>query len=184
MAEKSHHLGGRSPEYALLGFLYVEPGHGYSLHRQLVEELGHVWHVSQSQSYAILKRLLAQGDIASTTQQQEKLPARQMLHITVSGRRRFKQWLKESSGSSVRAIRLEFITRLYFAQKLFPKLTPRLIEAEAEDIIKAITRLELARRQIPPEQTFNRLSLELRLQQLHAVMDWVIQCRKAFGIKS
>ncbi|HTX90788.1 MAG TPA: PadR family transcriptional regulator [Anaerolineales bacterium] len=183
MPEKPRHFGSRSPEYALLGFLYEQPSHGYTLHQELVNELGHVWHASQSQTYAILKRLEARGDISSTTEEQEKLPARQLLQITPAGRRRFEEWLHAASGSSVRAIRLEFITRLYFAQKLFPEMIQTILGEEAADIDKALTRLEKDRKSIPPDQTFNRLGLELRIQQLYSVRDWLIECRKAFEIK-
>jgi PadR family transcriptional regulator, regulatory protein AphA len=178
MVKKQHHAGSHSPEYALLGFLYDQPNHGYNLHLQLVTELGHVWHVSQSQTYAILKRLVKQGDISSITLEQEKLPARQILEITTAGRRRFRTWLRTASGNSVRAIRLEFITRLYFAQKLFPSKIQKIIEEESADINAALTRLELARRAIPAEQLFNRFSLDLRIRQLHSVRDWLIECRK------
>ncbi len=184
MPEKLHHTGSRSPEYALLGFLYEQSNHGYNLHQQLITELGHVWHVSQSQTYAILKRLVNQGDISSSILEQEKLPARQMLEITARGRRRFKQWLQTPSGSSVRAIRLEFITRLYFAQKLFPKIIPKLFKDESADINSAITRLETNQKAIPPEQPFNRLSLDLRIRQLHSVRTWLIECRKAFEVNA
>ena len=83
----------------------------------------------------------------------------------------------------MRAIRLEFITRLYFAQKLFPEMIQTILGEEAADIDKALTRLEKDRKSIPPDQTFNRLGLELRIQQLYSVRDWLIECRKAFEIK-
>jgi PadR family transcriptional regulator AphA len=184
MPEKPRHTGARSPEYALLGFLYEQPRHGYNLHRLLTRELGHVWRVSQSQTYAILKRLDAQGYISSTTLEQKKLPARQILEITAAGRRKFEDWLKAPSGSSVRAIRLEFITRLYFAHKLFPALIPSMFKDEYADINSALTRLEAAQRTIPPEQPFNRLSLELRIRQLHSVRAWLIASRKALKINA
>jgi PadR family transcriptional regulator, regulatory protein AphA len=180
MSEKPSHFGSRSPEYALLGFLYERPNHGYSLHQLLVNELGYVWHVSQSQTYNILKRLEAQGFISSTTRVQEKLPPRQILEITASGRLRFEDWLQTPSGGSVRAIRLEFITRLYFAKKFFPDIFPAMIDAESTGVETALARLETAHKAIPPEQAFNRLGLELRIRQLHSVRDWLIECRKTF----
>ncbi len=146
MTEPPHHIGARSPEYALLGFLYRQPDHGYNLHQQVVSELGYVWHVSQSQTYSILKRLEAQGYISSTTIEQEKLPPRQLLKITAAGRRRFEEWLETPSGSSVRAIRVEFVTRLYFAQKYFPEMIPVMIEAEAAGIDTVLARLALTGR--------------------------------------
>jgi PadR family transcriptional regulator, regulatory protein AphA len=184
MPEKPHRGGSHSPEYAILGFLYEHPSHGYNLHQQLITELGHVWHVSQSQTYAILKRLETQGDISSSTLKQEKLPPRQMLEITAAGRRRFEDWLHTPSGNSVRTIRLEFISRLYFARKLFPKMVHTLIEEESADIRSALSRLETAQKSIPAEQPFNRLSLDLRIRQLHSVQSWLIECQKVFEKKS
>ena len=180
MAEQPRHNGTRSPEYALLGFLYEHPRHGYALHRQLVTELGHVWHVSQSQTYNILKRLELQGWISSITQKQEKLPARQNLQITENGRRRFEEWLEIPSGSSIRAIRLEFITRLYFAWKLFPDKLQSILKAQSAEINSTLARLEMSQSIIPPEQMFNHLSLELRIQQLRAARSWLTKCRKTF----
>ena len=184
MPEITHHTGARSPEYALLGFLYKQPTHGYNLHQRLVSELGHVWHISQSQTYNILKRLETQGYISTTTVEQEKLPPRQLLHITPSGCHRFEDWLQTSSGSSVRAIRVEFITRLYFAQKYFPDLIQPILDDQTGEIKTAIARLEASLKTIPAGQPFNRISLELRIRQLHSVRIWLIECRHAFGNKS
>jgi len=58
----SHHTAytaSRSPEFARPGFLAAgPPTHGYDLRRRLRDELGQVWHASQSQTCAILARLL------------------------------------------------------------------------------------------------------------------------------
>jgi PadR family transcriptional regulator AphA len=175
-----HHAGSHSPEYALLGFLYQQAGHGYELHQRLTTELGYIWGVSQSQTYAILKRLEIQGSISATHEEQKKLPARLHLQITEAGRRQFEQWFNTSSGGSVRAIRLEFLTRLYFARKLFPDIVQRLIEDETADIQATLARMEKILATIPPEQTFNRLGLELRIRQLNSVLDWLKECRKEF----
>lgn len=180
MSEEKRHVITRSPEHALLGFLYAQPNHGYNLHQQLMAELGHVWRVSQSQTYSILKRLKSQGLISSTALEQEKLPPRQVLRITPAGRRRFKEWLETPTRSSVRAMRLEFITRLYFAHKLFPNMLQMMLEIQSDAIVAALSRLERSRTGLPPEQTFNRLSLELRIRQLRSVRDWLVECRKVF----
>jgi PadR family transcriptional regulator, regulatory protein AphA len=170
----------RSPEYALLGFLYMQPNHGYDLHHLLTAELGQTWHVSQSQTYAILKRLETQGFISSTMVEQEKLPPMQNLTISPAGRLRFETWLETPTGSSVRAIRLEFITRLYFAQKLSPERIIPLLEAQTVEVQNALTRLEASLASLPDGQKFNRLSLQLRMQQLKSILDWLVECRNAF----
>jgi PadR family transcriptional regulator AphA len=170
----------RSPEYALLGFLYLQPNHGYELHRLLIAELGQAWHVSQSQTYAILKRLETQGYISSTTVEQEKLPAIQNRSISPTGRQRFEAWLETPSGSSVRALRLEFITRLYFAQKLAPERIIPMLDAQTAEIQNALARLEASLAFLSDGQKFNRLSLQLRIQQLKSILDWLVECRKVF----
>ena len=83
-------------------------GKGSPCAQRLAADLGQVWHISQSQTYNILNRLETQGDISSTTLEQEKLPPRQVLQITQKGRERFDKWMDMPTGSSVRAIRLEF----------------------------------------------------------------------------
>ena len=170
----------RSPEYALLGFLYLQPGHGYDLHRLLIAELGETWHVSQSQTYNILKRLGTQGYVSSRTVEQEKLPAIQYLRITAAGRHYFEAWLETPTGSSVRAIRLEFITRLYFAQKFAPERILPMLDAQATEVQNTLMRLEASLAALPDARKFNRLSLQLRIQQLKSVLDWLAECREAF----
>jgi DNA-binding PadR family transcriptional regulator len=173
-----------SPEFALLGFLYVQPSHGYDLHQQLATELGFVWHISQSQTYNILNRLETRGDISSTILEQEKLPPRKVLQITQKGRDRFDKWMDMPTGSSVRAIRLEFITRLYFAQRQAPEKVQPILDAQATSINATLNQLELSQAGLPAEQTFNRLSLQLRIQQLRSVLNWLAECRKTLDHNS
>ncbi len=181
MINISNRHGSLSPEFALLGFLYGQPSHGYDLHQQFATELGFVWHISQSQTYNILNRLEKGGDISSTMLEQEKRPPRQVLQITPKGRDRFDKWLDTPTGSSVRAIRLEFITRLYFAQKIAPQKIQPLLDRQSAEINAAVAKLEFSKNGIPSDQTFNRLSLQLRIRQLHSALVWLDECRKAFA---
>jgi DNA-binding PadR family transcriptional regulator len=181
MAEnKPHHTGTLSPEMALLGQLYGSSGHGYDLHRKVVTDLGQVWHLSQSQAYAILKRLEAQGDISAEEIPQDKLPSRQLLHMTPRGRKRFLDWLDTPSGSSTRAIRLEFVTRLYFIRLYMPEKLVHAFDQQRLETKNHIQRLEKMRAALSAEQIYNRMSLELRLKQLESVLEWLDECQKLF----
>ena len=173
MAKKYHHTGNVSPEFALLGFLILGPSHVYDLHQRFVSELGHVWHLSQSQAYAILNRLENRGDISAQVIEQEKLPARQILRITELGRRRFFEWLELGIGRTARSIRLEFLTRLYFTQLHRPENIAQIHKAQSAEIESTIDRLESLLEHLPPDQVFNRLSLNLRLQQMRLIQNWV-----------
>jgi PadR family transcriptional regulator AphA len=170
-----------SPEFALLGFLIAESGHGYDLHQKFQAELGNVWRLSQSQAYAILKRLEAHGDVTSRQVEQDKLPSRQILRITSTGKRRFEEWLLES-GHNARSIRLEFLTRLYFARQHYPDKIAHIYATQCSEIHANIERLENLISHLPPEQTYNRLSLDLRLRQLRLIQDWMQEIQAQFDI--
>ena len=183
--QKNHqHSGTLSPEFALLGFLVSEPRHGYDLHQRFVTELGNVWHLSQSQAYAILKRLENRGDISVRLVEQDKLPARQMLRITPSGRQRFMDWLENGSGSNARSIRLEFLTRLYFSNLYTPENTPKIYAAQCAEIESSIERLENLLTHLPPSQPYNRLSLDLRLRQMKLIQEWMAEIKTQFHIST
>jgi len=182
MASKDRHTGNVSPEFALLGFLIAGPSHGYDLHQRFSIELGHVWHLSQSQAYTILKRLEARGDISARLLEQEKLPARQMLDITEVGRRRFFEWLERGIGRNARSIRLEFLTRLYFTQLHRPENITQIYTAQSAEIESTMARLESLLEHLPPDQTFNRLSLDLRLQQMRLIQNWMAEISAQFHI--
>jgi PadR family transcriptional regulator, regulatory protein AphA len=170
-----------SPEYVLLGLLYKLPSHGYELHRRLLDIFGNIWHASQSQTYNILKRLEAQGYITSTIIEQEKLPPRQRLQITESGSERFMTWLNKPTKSSVHAIRVEFVTRLYFMQQYYPENTQEMIRVQVDVVKAGLIQLHKHLAKIPDSQTFDRLALELRIKLLKSVISWLNGCREAFG---
>lgn len=175
--KQPHHIGTLSPEMALLGLLYKEAGHGYDLHRTVNTDLGHVWHLSQSQAYAILKRLEIQGDVSVKKIPQKKLPSRQLLQMTEQGRKNFLGWLNAPSGGSTRAIRMEFITRLYFLRMYFPKKITKAFEQQRAEAGTHIQRLEATLAELPVEQIYNRMSLEMRLKQLKIILEWLDESR-------
>jgi DNA-binding PadR family transcriptional regulator len=171
-----------SPEYALLGFLSQNTAHGYDLHQQLSTHLGQIWHVSLSQTYNILNRLEARGFIAGTVQAQHKLPARRRFRLTPSGRRRFDSWLHSTSSCSVRAIRVEFTTRLYFCQTLEPAHRRGLVETQIAKTRACLAHLQAMLDDLPDDQLFNRMGLELRIRQLGSVIEWLEECGAALGV--
>ena len=184
MENNQHHSGALSPEMALLGLLYGGPNHGYELHRIVVTDLGHVWHISQSQAYAILKRLEARGDISAQEISQERLPPRQLLHMTGAGREHFQEWLDASSGGSARAIRMEFVTRLYFLRLYMPEKIGPAFERQRAEAKTHIQRLEKLYAELPEDQVYNRMSLDLRVKQLNSVLEWLDACLQYFPAES
>lgn len=173
MAENKHHVGALSPEMALLGLLYAGPSYGYDLHKKVSGELSHVWHLSQSQAYAILKRLEKQGKVTTQELRQDRLPSRQLLRLTPAGREHFLRWIDASSSGSIREIRLEFITRVYFAKSYFPGKLPELFTRQRNSAAFHIARLEMMIAEQGTDDLFDRMSLTLRLYHLQNILLWL-----------
>jgi PadR family transcriptional regulator AphA len=177
MAVSSARASDLSPEHVLLGLLEQHPAHGYELHLRLTRDLGGVWHLSQSQVYGTLKRLEARGWIAGTPHPQRNLPDRRRLRLTPVGRRRYRAWLRAPTPSSVRAIRVEFLTRLYFGAGLGPDTVRQLIDEQARSVEQDLRRLD-AERSAAADNPIADLAHELRLRQLASVIPWLDECRR------
>lgn len=171
-----------SPEFPLLGFLSQAPSHGYDLHRRLEEELNGVWDLSQSQVYNILKRLESKGDVRGEVLKQRSAPAKRMLSLTTAGRDRFENWLLESTPGSLRALRMEFLTRLYFARGRDQRFAHNLIEDQKSALIKDVSRLREIYDEMLDTNHLNRLSLQLRIRQLDSCLVWLDDCRSSLSL--
>lgn len=178
MVKKTSHTGALSPEYVFLGLLTMQPTHGYELHQRLGADLGQIWHISLSQTYNILNRLESKGFIHGETEGQDKLPSRRIFQLSEAGHQRFEEWLHTPSGSSVRAIRVEFTTRLYFAHRMDQALAEQLIETQISETTSGLARLQALMDEISQAQVFNRLGLELRIRQLASIIEWLQKCRQ------
>jgi PadR family transcriptional regulator, regulatory protein AphA len=165
-----------APEFALMGFLYFQPQHGYDLHRRLQTNLGEIWHISQSQVYNILRRLDKQQLIEAVHQTQEKRPDRDCFSLTPAGHERFEAWLYAPTRGTVRAVRVEFLTRLFFAGQVSPDTVSRLLGEQAGATSQDVRTLRLRLSNLPPGQVINRLGLDLRVRQLGVFLEWLSTC--------
>jgi len=179
MVKSASHTGPLSPEFALLGLLAQGSAHGYQLFQVLISDLGQVWHISLSQAYNILNRLESQGFIVAEVLQQEKLPDRKLFSLTSKGQERFECWLNSTSLTSVRTIRLEFLTRLYFAQSRGAEFSHQIINTQLSEVHAGLERLRKAFHEIPGDQLINRLSIDLRSRQLESIAIWLENCHRA-----
>lgn len=178
MSEKARdpsnrHVSDVRPEYVMLGFLMHRSMHGYELFSQFQTHLGRVWHISQSQMYAILKRLEAQGLVEGLLEEREKSPSRRYFAISPAGLAHFGPWLLGPSDCSSRVLRLEFISRLFFASMQGGGLPAIIVEDQAELLRRELSNHEALLAKLPEEDVFNRLGVDFRVHQLRAELDWL-----------
>jgi DNA-binding PadR family transcriptional regulator len=169
---------GVSLQPVLLGLLLTEPRHGYELFQEFSRELGQVWRVGQSQLYAQLKQLEEAGLVSARVEEQPNRPARKVYRLTPLGRAAFEAWVHQPA-PHLRHLRVEFLARLYFFQRLSLEGLDRLVAAQ-----KAVCREQMERfeRQSPGAgDPFARLVLEFRRGQLEAALRWLDRCLELLG---
>ena len=167
-------------EYALLGFVYEQPTHGYAIYQQLSDPPGlwQVWRMKQSQLYALLTKLEDEGYLVTTLQPQAARPPRKIYSLTAVGRTTFEQWLV-TAVTHGRQMRLEFLAKLYFAYRQGPAIVQPLLEQQ----IRACRRW-LAEAQTQPTTTqaadpFADAVYQFRLTQIESFLTWLLTCQQA-----
>jgi PadR family transcriptional regulator AphA len=168
-------------EYALLGFLRQRPMHAYEMHQTLMqaEALGLVWYVKQGQLYALITRLEDEGFVASTTESQERLPARKVLHLTPAGESAFAEWVRTPVEHG-RDFRLEFLAKLFFASQEGYVTLEMLIAEQRHASIELMGSLSSRVDAMAADRPFDRLVLRFRIGQLAATLAWLDECAAAF----
>ncbi len=165
-----------SPQYVVLGFLYIRPMHGYDLHKFIATELCEIWCIHQNQVYNIIRKLTNDGLIQSTLEAQEKRPDRSLLSLTEEGKNQFEKWLFTPTRGSAKAIRMEFLTRLYFSRNLSEYLPLQLIQEQADSLRRDLETLNSRLAIMTYKSIFNRMGLDLRVRQLSLILEWVESC--------
>ena len=158
-------------EQVALGFLMQQPMHGYDLYWRANDALGHVWTMGVSNVYGALNQIEEAGYVRSVLQPQPSRPARRVYHITDAGRVQFLDWVREPV-PSIRAIRVEFITKLFFLQMLGLEGAAQLIAEQEAFCQERIGQLEGRIAGCAPFD-FNRLVFDFRLRQVQGMLAWL-----------
>jgi DNA-binding PadR family transcriptional regulator len=172
-------------EHALLGLIAHVGGeaHGYELARYFDagQSLGEVLHIEQSMLYQHLKKLERRGLLTVSLRPQGTRPPRQMYRITGDGRTELRRWLAEPVVRT-REIRLEFPVKLFFALHLDRIQANRLIAEQLAVCEALMASLETQTAALGEpgaatpgdrERRFQRMVLELRLDQTRAAAVWL-----------
>jgi PadR family transcriptional regulator, regulatory protein AphA len=162
-----------SIEWSLLGFLAEEPMHGYEIHQRLSQaaELGLVWHLKQSRLYALLTRLEKRGYIDYTLEPQESRPPRKVYALTSEGKAALYAWL-QSPVDHGRDFRLEFLAKLYFAQREGEAVLRALFEAQRGLCQRWLEQQQMALDALE-QGAFEWLVYRFRLGQVQAIVEWL-----------
>lgn len=171
-----------STEFALLGFLRRQPMYGYEIHQQLSDPtgLGLVWHMKQSQLYALLTKLEREGFVTTTIEYQEARPPRKMFELNEAGRRAFEDWVQQPVEQG-RKFRLDFMAKLYFARLEGPGVAGRLIERQRLACREWLQQQAEETEALRYSQPYDWLVHKFRLGQIEAMLTWLDTCEETLA---
>ena len=172
-----------SLEYILLGFIYENPIHGYDLYKKISNFRGIplVWHIKQSQLYALLDKLEDEGLLTSNLIPGEAHLIRKEYQITPIGKQTFLTWII-SPVAHGRYMRQEFLAKLYFAQKSGVENFMKLIEKQKTVCTEWLSNLQTSHSSTTDEQHYERMIFQYRISQTRAMLEWLDYCRTEIQI--
>lgn len=115
-------------EWACLGILYDQPGHGWAIVKQLRpdSDIGRIWHLSRPLTYRALDQLTTRDWIQPVGEEPGHAgPNRTILAATRTGRARFRTWVR-TPVAHLRDLRSELLLKLVFADRLHIDITDML----------------------------------------------------------
>ena len=162
-----------SLEFILLGLIIEKPMHGYDLYRELsrLEALSEVWRVKKSLLYALLEKLEATGFVTSTLLPSESHVARWEFRPTPDGVAAFQVWIALPV-EHPRAVRQEFLAKLYFARKAGRQNALSLCSAQLENCQGWLSALQNQSSSQPPA-AFKGMVERYSLHMIQATIQWL-----------
>jgi DNA-binding PadR family transcriptional regulator len=165
--------------YVILGMLSIEPNlsaSGYELHKAIEDNFGSFWGESYGQIYPTLKRLAAEGLIASVKSDSVPRKRRQVYSLTDAGRACLREWLALPFQND--PPRNEFMLKLFFGWEAAPGVSLAHVRELQERNRRTLATLEGIEKMAREHQSQNprrpywMLTLGLGMALTRAALDW------------
>jgi PadR family transcriptional regulator, regulatory protein AphA len=159
-------------EYAVLGLLALRPMHGYEMARYFAaDELGEVCPVDHGSLYTYLRNLEERAFVSHHETRVGQRPPRKVFHLTPAGAATVEGWLR-APVERMRAVRLEFLLKLYFLHHLDAGAELQLVRGQVDMCQAYETRLAA---RAETATGFDRLVTMSKLSAATATISWLTQ---------
>lgn len=173
----------------LLGML-VQPASGYDLKQEFERQQAHYWSANLAQIYPTLKRMEAEGLLASEERPSDKGPPRKVYRRTAAGRAALVEWLQH--GPEVHSDRLSWLAQVGFLAELDRDGQLEFLQQLRVEFLRH--RDELAGIEagwaeqdpafpdaLAPADRFAYMTLRLGLKKYAAIIEWCEECLDVLG---
>jgi DNA-binding PadR family transcriptional regulator len=163
--------------YVILGMLSIEPNRsGYDIRKTVESSVGYFWGESYGQIYPTLKRLAAEGLIASSKSTSASRQRRLEYSLTDAGRACLREWLALPFQKD--PPRNEFLLKLFFGREAPPGVSIRHIRELQErnrSMLASLLEIDTYVHAHPsqnPHEPFWVLTLSMGIAMTRAALDW------------
>jgi len=157
-------------EFAVLGLLALRPMHGYEMARYFDrDELTEVCPIEQSLLYTYVRNVEERGLVTFTEERVGLRPPRKTYRLTESGRLLVQMWLRQPV-ERMREVRLAFLLKLYFLEKLDAGAERDLLRRQI-DVCEAYRERCVGR--VQQLEGFGRLVAQSKLSAAESSLGWL-----------
>jgi len=157
-------------EYAVLGLLAVESGHGYEVNRRWQESpLAEILPIEQSVLYGYLRTLERRGLLDWEEHRVGNRPPRKVFALSEEGWEYLRPWLR-SPVERMREVRLDLLLKLFLLEEIDPRGVSRLI---ADQVVICRRYVEREEARLDEAKGFTRLIAESRLSAGRSTLGWL-----------
>ncbi len=176
----SRHQTPLSSEFILLGLLEQQPMHGYDLYKTVksIDGVAAIWHVNQSQMYAILDKLKKMDLLSTVEVPGEAHPMRKEFHITPAGKSYLLNWMT-SPVEHGRDMRQEFLGRLYFAGLSGKETALELIQIQHKTCLEWLTAMQTTFSS-ETATPYEKMVQKFRILQTEGMIAWLDYCASLY----
>ena len=130
----------------------------------------------------MLARLESEGLVAAAVEAQGTRPPRKLFSLTAKGDTLLQAWLQTPVRNG-RDFRLEFLTKLYFADQGGTTTALTLIRRQLTASQAHLNRLTHSATASAAADSFAGLVNEFRLGQMEAALDWLGKCEQIYSLR-
>ena len=174
-------------EISFLGFLSLQPMHGYELHK-LVTDLsgfGIVWKIKIGKLYTMLNKLEKEGLIRATYAKEGNRPARNEFSITTPGKNIYESWLI-SPVNRGREFRIVFLLKLYFSLRNGMDSANKLISSQIDTCNNWLSERKIRNKGdliLNDENNFPIIVNKYRQIQIQGYLSWLEWCKDFIKVR-
>ncbi|TET95753.1 MAG: PadR family transcriptional regulator [Dehalococcoidia bacterium] len=165
-------------EYAILGLVYRQPGHGYQIAQELAPNrgLGLICPLRLSNVYFLLGNLEQSGLIEVARRQDDVYPPKTVFQVTAAGRRAFQSWIRQPL-TRLRQVRLDFLLKVYFLRQHGVERILGLLDEQIEFCQRYVSEWKALVQSTEPD-SFDCLAMQSRVAAAQGTLDWLTEYRQ------